>query len=1247
MKLAEYARDAASLSIDGVNLKAVWRPDHCALALLVRRSRCAASADGAARCSALTPPRPCAATQTSAGRVLLLELVGAPGGAPRAGLPASVSAQLPRACTLRLLGELPLGLAEAEVVRDIAAAPDFLLAGTDRGTVAQVTWEGRLRGRCDLGAQPSERSVFARRSLSAATFLVLASDGDEAATCDGDSTPGRGWTPAVSTSHTTPTAGVASLSLCLPLRLLAVVYDNGAAVVLSGVDADGGFAADALSVDAWLAHAGAVAVALAPASRMAAVGTAGGGVALHALAEGCRPLRTLSLADWGYSPGDTGAARQLAWAPDGRALAVGYARRGAAVWSSSGCRLVHAMRPGGGGGAPLPAPPNSSRWSVAPARGAPTSPAAEVLDGGVAALAWSGCGHALLLGGGAHAACLVELALAKPLPQRRCCLATWAGAQLLQASDALLVVEAGDGHDGGDGGAGGHAGAGHAHGGAPAPEPRGVAQLRLPRAYLADNWPLTHAAVSEDGLHVAAAGRRGLALRSLRSDKWRVFGDVAQERSVAAAALLWLGPAVVVVNHAAAITGAAAAAGSGGFDASPAGAPASVRPTPALAPRGGAAYELLIFPRARLDAAALLARLPLAAAPLAVDALGADYLMIATAPLCITVYAADWRAASTPGGAATLTLTAVREVRVASPRAAPVALVLAPPSRTPPPHAGSRAALPAAHAASPAAAAVLHADGELAVLDLKTGRERPVAFDVDDFWLPVPPPPGASGEPGDAALAALAPPGGAGAPWWVYGHGGMRLLQPDDVAACGAGGDDDAAFAESADPELVFDRESYPLGLAPGPGAVVWLTQRLAAAGGGDLPCFEAAPKAQPVLPCLLRHLLRRGADADAATLARSAEGKPHFTHSLEWLLFSALDAHVSRRGSSAALHIATPAPARSGGPDALQTPHIAASSVLARAVALIAAFPEFADVVVSVARKTDEKEWRALFAATGSPSALFEACLAAGRLRTAACFLLIIDKLEGAAAGQDAALRLLQASMDGGVEYPLAGELVRFLVRSGREYALAEEAASAEETSPQQQQQSAPSGRGWLSGLSALAFGSGASAAGRPPRAAAAAAQMRAQALHSRVAGVLAAHARQLLAARELPRLAALARGTLFSLPDFFAAERGGPAARLGDFAKALNALREAVGSLDEPGAREDCELVLAALQRAGLLDWTVVVATLLQRRSLLRTAFAREPELWRVWAAAMRSPALRDEDGTLAALLATLEADLAQTRG
>ena len=71
--------------------------------------------------------------------------------------------------------------------------------------------------------------------------------------------------------------------------------------------------------------------------------------------------------------------------------------------------------------------------------------------------------------------------------------------------------------------------------------------------------------------------------------------------------------------------------------------------------------------------------------------------------------------------------------------------------------------------------------------------------------------------------------------------------------------------------------------------------------------------------------------------------------------------------------------------------------SLLSYAAALVRHFPQFADVVVSVARKTDAALWPALFAAIGSPSALLEGLLEAGALGSAACFLLVIDRLEGA----------------------------------------------------------------------------------------------------------------------------------------------------------------------------------------------------------------------------------------------------------
>lgn len=65
-------------------------------------------------------------------------------------------------------------------------------------------------------------------------------------------------------------------------------------------------------------------------------------------------------------------------------------------------------------------------------------------------------------------------------------------------------------------------------------------------------------------------------------------------------------------------------------------------------------------------------------------------------------------------------------------------------------------------------------------------------------------------------------------------------------------------------------------------------------------------------------------------------------------------------------------------------------SPLLGSAAELVMNFSQFADVVVSVARKTDASLWPALFTAIGSPGALLEHLLDTGALKSAACFLLV-----------------------------------------------------------------------------------------------------------------------------------------------------------------------------------------------------------------------------------------------------------------
>ena len=71
-----------------------------------------------------------------------------------------------------------------------------------------------------------------------------------------------------------------------------------------------------------------------------------------------------------------------------------------------------------------------------------------------------------------------------------------------------------------------------------------VQHLRPPAAYVGANWPLIQAAVSCDGMDVAVAGTRGLALYSRRSSRWRLFGDISQEREVAVQVRMYACPAL-------------------------------------------------------------------------------------------------------------------------------------------------------------------------------------------------------------------------------------------------------------------------------------------------------------------------------------------------------------------------------------------------------------------------------------------------------------------------------------------------------------------------------------------------------------------------------------------------------------------------------------------------------------------------------------------------------------------------------
>ncbi|XP_030375352.1 guanine nucleotide exchange factor subunit Rich isoform X2 [Scaptodrosophila lebanonensis] len=64
--------------------------------------------------------------------------------------------------------------------------------------------------------------------------------------------------------------------------------------------------------------------------------------------------------------------------------------------------------------------------------------------------------------------------------------------------------------------------------------------LQIPLNYAATNWPIRYAAIDALGLHLAVAGRTGLAHYSIHSKKWKLFGNESQEKDfVVSGGLLW------------------------------------------------------------------------------------------------------------------------------------------------------------------------------------------------------------------------------------------------------------------------------------------------------------------------------------------------------------------------------------------------------------------------------------------------------------------------------------------------------------------------------------------------------------------------------------------------------------------------------------------------------------------------------------------------------------------------------------
>lgn len=657
--------------------------------------------------------------------------------------------------------------------------------------------------------------------------------------------------------------------------------------------------------------------------------------------------------------------------------------------------------------------------------------------------------------------------------------------------------------------------------------------LNLPVSYISQNWPVQHVAASMDGMYLAVAGLHGLILYDIRLKKWRVFGDITQEQKIQCKGLLWMGKIVVVCNY---------------IDSSN-------------------TYELLFYPRYHLDQSSLLGRKQLLAKPMVMDVYQ-EYILVTYRPFDVHIFHLKLLGELTPSSTPDLELSTVRELSIMTAKSHPAAMRFIP-DQLP------RENIPNNHISSPsdlllrepARCLILRVNGELSLLDLDEGRERELTDSVELFWVTC--------GPSEEKINLIEE-----VSWLDYGHRGMQVWYPSPGVEPFMQED----FMQ-LDPELEFDREVYPLGLLPNAGVVVGVSQRMSFSACTEFPCFEPTPQAQTILHCLLRHFLQRDKREEALRLAQLSAEKPHFSHCLEWLLFTVFDTEISRQNVNKN--------------NVTVAKYANKVSLLEKTCDLIRNFSEYFDVVVSVARKTDGRHWADLFSAAGRSTELFEECFQRRWYRTAACYILVIAKLEGPAVSQYCALRLLQATLDESL-YELAGELVRFLLRSGREY---------EQTSTDSDKLSPrflgyflfrPSYRRQSSEKSSNSF--------------------KEQSAHvASVKSILENHASYLMSGKELSKLVAFVKGTQFDLVEYLQRERYG-SARLENFASGLELIGQKLqmGTLQ---SRLDAEFLLAHMCSVKFKEWIVVLATLLRRSEVLFDLFQHDMRLWKAYSITLQS--------------------------
>ncbi|XP_033636586.1 RAB6A-GEF complex partner protein 1-like isoform X2 [Asterias rubens] len=498
--------------------------------------------------------------------------------------------------------------------------------------------------------------------------------------------------------------------------------------------------------------------------------------------------------------------------------------------------------------------------------------------------------------------------------------------------------------------------------------------MSLPYNYMASNWPLRYAAVDRSGHCVAIAGRYGLAHCTIFAKRWKLFGNVTQEKDMSVSGgITWWKDFIVMscYNH---------------YENR---------------------HELRLYPRiSNLDNSfACITKVPYQVLVLNVFK---DLLVVFCVDYHISLYSIERRDNSANPIA---TISRIQDLSLANFVPHPTSLV----SLTLTSLRSETVSPEIANHTKEAESLITNVAGRLlmlqrdrlkppsvtnAPLDKRKHNEMPfiapvvLASSVENMWTT-----SRSNRDKPHLMEAL---------WLGCGAAGMKVWLP--------------LFPQKNSKHhhsflskrimLPFQLRIYPLAvlfedavvLGAATDTLSYEPQTPSAADNKPtiLPFSTLERTTQIYLHHILRQLLRRNLGIHALQIARSCISLPYFPHVLELMLHSVLEEEAT---------------ASEPIPDAL----------LPRVVAFIEEFPQFLQTIVHCARKTEIALWPYLFRTIGSPEELFEQCIKTGALQTAASYLLILQNLEPPKVSRHHATHLLDAALEH-YEWKLCRDLLRFL---------------------------------------------------------------------------------------------------------------------------------------------------------------------------------------------------------------------------